>query len=87
MSATNSMEDHFGGIKHIAARRSTSKAHDNKSCPPTKKPLIACRGENLRQGETYGKRCVSWICDYVTPDGKRKRKSFKLKKQAISYMN
>jgi integrase len=34
-----------------------------------------------------GKRGVSWICDYVTPDGQRKRKSFKMKKQAVSYMN
>jgi integrase len=34
-----------------------------------------------------GKRGVSWICDYVTPDGKRKRKTFKMKKQAVSYMN
>ncbi len=32
-----------------------------------------------------GKRGVSWICDYVTPDGKRKRKSFKMKKLAEAY--
>ena len=34
-----------------------------------------------------GKRGVSWICDYTTPDGKRKRKTFKMKKHAVSYMN
>jgi integrase len=34
-----------------------------------------------------GKRGVSWICDYVTPGGQRKRKSFKMKKLAVSYMN
>ncbi len=34
-----------------------------------------------------GKRGVSWICDYTTPDGKRKRKTFKMKKVAVGYMN
>jgi len=29
-----------------------------------------------------GKRGVSWVIDYVSPDGKRVRQSFKTRKQA-----
>ena len=34
-----------------------------------------------------GKRKTTWIVDYTDPDGKRKRKSFEMKKHAVSYMN
>ena len=34
-----------------------------------------------------GKRKTSWIVDYCTPTGVRKRKSFPMKKRAVSYMN
>jgi integrase len=34
-----------------------------------------------------GKKGVSWIVDYTDPDGRRKRKSFKMKKDAVSYRN
>jgi hypothetical protein len=33
-----------------------------------------------------GKRGVSWVVDYLDPEGKRKRKFFPLKKDAEAYL-